>query len=147
MTNYSCYVKEVENLASGLIEKLTNFLMPVEDGEEMPAVENVGASDRRAQFKVHSQAALKVYIAAPQAFDDVKICADCLKANVAVLINYESVDANTQQRIADFLNGVCFVIGGDNQRVSDMVMIYAPGNVDLSKELYAYSVPAYVKRK
>ena len=116
MICYSCYVKEVENLASGLIDKLTNFLMPVEEAE-MPAIEqHVGASDRRAQFKVHSQAALKVYIAAPQAFDDVKICADCLKANVAVLINYESVDANTQQRIADFLNGVCFVIGGDSQR-------------------------------
>lgn len=143
------YVKEVENLASGIIEKLTNFLMPVEEesDQQMLPTEQIGANDRRAQFKVHSQAAMKVYIASPQAFDDVKICADCLKANVAVLINFESVDASIQQRITDYLNGVCYVIGGVCQRVSEMVSIYAPASVDINKELYAYSVPSYVKRK
>ena len=133
-------------MALGLINKLTNFLMPVEEETEMPA-DILGAGDRRAQFRVHTPGALKVYIATPQAFDDVRVCADCLKANVALLINYEGADANVQQRIADFLNGVAFVAGGSSQRVSDSVMLYVPANVDVGKEPYAYSVPTYMKRK
>ncbi len=128
-----------------LIDKLTNFLMPVE--EETVPTEHISPSDRRASLKVHSPAALKVFIAAPQAFDDVRVCADCLKAHVAVLINFEDVDNVTQQRIGDFLNGVCVVTDGTSQRVSDTVVLYVPSSVDVNKEMYAYSVPAYNKRK
>ncbi|MDR3590701.1 MAG: cell division protein SepF [Negativicutes bacterium] len=131
-------------MALGLIDKLTNFLMPVEEAE--PA-EHISAGDRRANLKVHTPAALKVFITAPQAFDDVKVCADCLKAHVAVLINFEDVDSVTQQRIGDFLGGVCVVTDGASQRVSDTVVLYVPSNVDINKEMYAYSVPTYTKRK
>jgi cell division inhibitor SepF len=140
----SCYVKGVGSLALGLIDKLTNFLMPV---EETVPTEHITPGDRRASLKVHSPAALKVFITAPQAFDDVRVCADCLKAHVAVLINFEDVDNVTQQRIGDFLNGVCVVTDGTSQRVSDTVVLYVPSSVDVNKEMYAYSVPAYNKKK
>lgn len=133
------------SLALGLIDRLTNFLMPVEE-ESLPP-EHISVSDRRASLKVHSPSALKVFVAAPQTFDDVRVCADCLKAHVAVLLNFEDVDTVTQQRIADFLNGVCAITDGTNQRVSETVMLYVPANVDVSKELYAYSVPTYTKWK
>lgn len=139
------YVKEVGTLAIGLIDKLTNFLMPVEEApptQEMPAI-----PDRKTQLRVHTPAALKVYIASPGSFDDVRLCADYLKANVAVLINYENADEDTQQRISDFLNGVSFVINGTSQQVSETVVLYVPANVDVSKELYAYSLPTYIKKK
>ena len=126
-------------MAPGLIDKLTNFLMPVE--EEQQPVEVPHAGDRRAQFRVHSQnpAALKVFVATPAEFDDVKLCADYLKANVVVLINYADVDSAVQQRIGDFLNGLITVTGGACQRVTDTVVLYAPTHVDINKEMYAFS--------
>jgi len=127
-----------------LIDKLTNFLMPV---EEVPPEEMSAARDRRAQLKVHSPAALKVFIATPTEFDDVRLCADYLKANVAVLINFENADGLTKQRVGDFLDGLLVVTGGSSQRVSENVVLYAPPHVDVNQERYAYSVPAYVKRK
>jgi cell division inhibitor SepF len=133
----------VEVLA-GLFDKFTNFFMAEEDGAAPAAPE---AGERRPHLRVHSPSQLKVFIATPQAFDDVRFCADYLKSNVAVLVNYESIDDGTQQRITDFLNGVCFVSGGTSQRVSDTVAIYVPAHVDVNKEMYAYSVPTYVKRK
>ncbi len=133
-------------MASGLIDKLTNFLMPVEEEETQPA-EAPSYGDRRAHFRVHSQAALKVFIATPAEFDDVKLCADYLKANVAVLINFEAADDATMQRIGDFLDGLLTVTGGTSQKVSDSVAIYVPAHVDINKEMYAYSIPQYVKRK
>lgn len=45
------------------------------------------------------------------------------------------------------MNGVCYVLSGNVQRIADSVFIYTPPNVDIDKELYAYSVPAYVKPK
>lgn len=132
-------------MAIGLIDKLTNFLMPVEEAQQY--AEAPPATDRRAQLRVHSPAALKVFIAGPTEFDDVKLCADYLKASVAVVINYEGVDGATQQRIGDFLDGMLVVTGGASQRVSDTVTMYVPAHVDINKEMYAYSIPPYVKRK
>lgn len=132
-------------MASGLIDKLTNFLMPVE--EEMQPVEAPQPGERRAQFKVHSPAALKVFIASPENFDDVKLCADYLKAHVAVMINFENTDAVIRQRVSDFLDGLLVVTGGDSQRVSGAVVMYVPVNVDINKEMYAYSLPTYGKRR
>lgn len=133
-------------MASGLIDKLTNFLMPVEEESE-PAQQQPTAGDRRAQLRVHTPAALKVFIAGPAEFDDVRLCADYLKANVAVLINFENTDAATQQRMGDFLDGLLVVTGGASQRVSETVVLYVPAHVDINKEMYAFSVPPYVKRK
>jgi cell division inhibitor SepF len=132
-------------MSSGLIDKLTNFLMPVEEHEPEPA-QTAPAGDRRAQLRVHTPAALKVFVASPAEFDDVRLCADYLKANVAVLINFEGVDAATQQRIGDFLDGLLVITGGASQRVSETVVIYVPAHVDVNKEMYAFSVPPYAKR-
>jgi cell division inhibitor SepF len=140
---YRCYVKEVKSMTLGLIDKLTNFLMPIEEESLQP--EEPVINDKRAQLRVHSQAGLKVYIVKPKSFDDVKVCSDCLKTNVTVLVNYEEVDDSTQQRIADFLLGVCYVISGTSQHVSETVILYVPPNVDINKELYSCSVPTYIK--
>ena len=132
-------------MALGLIDKLTNFLMPVEDDaekvSELPAVH-----ERKAHLKVHSVAALRVYIGSPASFDDVRYYADQLCANIAVIVNFDSVDDATQQRIADFLNGILYAVNGSAQRVSDTVQIYLPAGIEASKELFSYSVPTYIRK-
>jgi len=132
-------------LAVGLIDKLTNFLMPVEDDGSFG--EKMRVNDRRTQLKVHGTAALRFFVVNPREFDDVRVCSDYLQANMAVLLNFAGTDDYVMQRICDFLAGVSFVTGGTNQRVSDTVMLYVPAHVDISKELYAYSAPSYLKRK
>jgi cell division inhibitor SepF len=132
-------------MALGLIDKLTNFLMPIDEPTsetEMPAVQ-----ERKANLRVHSPAALRVYVTSPASFDEVRFYADYLKSNVAVIVNFDSVDAATQQRISDFLNGILYMINGTTQRVSDNVHMYLPSQVDASKELYAYSIPTYIRKQ
>lgn len=137
-----------ETMAIGLIDKLTNFLMPIEEEQQQAVVaEGTAVQDRKAQLRVHSQAALRVYVAAPGCFDDVKNYADYLKSNVAVVVNFDNVDPATQERIGDFLNGILYVINGNAQRISDTVHMYLPAHVDVNKELYAYSIPTYIRRK
>lgn len=144
-------------MALGLMDKLANFLIPLE--EEMAAPEKMETSaakevpvqetERRPKLKVHSQPTgnLKVFVDLPTSFDDVQKYADNLKSNVAVIVNYQQVDAATQQRMSDFLNGVCYVLGGCVQRISEQVILYTYAAIEVDKKIFAYSVPTYVRVK
>lgn len=132
-------------MAQSLIDKLTNFLMPIDNSEGTP--ETAATQERKTHLRVHTPAALRVYVASPVSFDDVRYYADYLKSNTAVIVNFDQVDAVTQERIGDFLNGVLYVFNGSAQRVSDTVHMYLPANVDVNKELYAYSIPTYIRRQ
>jgi cell division inhibitor SepF len=131
-------------MAGGLIDKLTNFLMPV---EETVMTEVAIAKERKAHLRLqHAQSAMKVYVGSPVTYDDVKIFADYLKINTAVIVNFELVDDKIQQRINDFLGGLCFITGGTTERISDNMLVYVPADVEINKELYSYAVPTYSKR-
>ncbi|SMC75724.1 cell division protein SepF [Sporomusa malonica] len=144
-------------MALGLIDKITNFLIPVDeevtapDKAELPAAKEAAAQDneRRPKLKVHSQSAgnLKVIVDLPTDFDDVQAYADYLRNSVAVVVNYQQVDIATQQRMSDFLNGVCYVLGGSVQLISEQVVLYAYANIEVDKKIFSYSVPTYVRVK
>lgn len=135
-----------------LIDKLTNYLMPLEEvaaqGRSVSEMDTARAR-KSVNFQVHtnSSAFLKVVVASPMTYDDVCTYANHLKDDVAVVINFTGVDIEMQRAIKDFMNGVCYVISGNVQRIADSVFIYVPGHIDIEKELYAYSVPAYIKPK
>lgn len=148
-------------MALGLMDKIANFLIPMEEdmsapekadmpvAKEAAVQETVQELERRPKLKVHSQQAgkFKLVVDLPTSFDDVQNYADYLKSNVAVIVNYQQVDTDTQQRMCDFLNGVCYVLGGSVQRVSEKVMLYAYASIEVDKKIFAYSVPTYVRVK
>lgn len=135
-----------------MIDKLTNYLMPMEkvaQKEQLESVFDDARGRKLSNLHVHTNQAvkLKVLIVSKAKFDDVHTYADYLKANKTVLLNLAGIDQETQNAIKDFMNGVCYTLVGNVQRVADYVFIYTPSNVVIEKELYAYSVPAYVKPK
>ncbi len=135
-----------------LIDKLTNYLMPLEEvATQGNGVSEMDAARARRSMNLHIHSSesnfLKMVVASPVTYDDVCIYANHLKENVAVIINFTNVEIDMQQAIKDFMNGVCYVVAGNVQRIADSVFIYTPGHVDIEKELYAYSVPAYSRPK
>jgi cell division inhibitor SepF len=137
-----------KNMAIGLLDKLTNFLMPVEEVVVTAEADRL-ATGRASHLLLHKGSAsfaLKVIVCSPLNFDDVCLYADYLKLNTVVILNYEGLDGALQQRISDFMNGVCSVTGGKDQRIADYMMLYVPATVTVNKELYAYNVPPYGKR-
>lgn len=135
-----------------VIDKLTNYLMPMEkvaQKEELVAEVDNNQGRKPVSLYVHTNqsAILKVLIVSPAKLDDMHMYADHLKANITVVINLTSIEIDKQNTIKDFMNGVCYVLDGNVQRIADAVFIYTPVNVDIDKELYAYSVPTYVKNK
>ena len=88
----------------------------------------------RRQFTVHTTkvAELSVKIYVPEDFDLVTSIADDLKAGKAAVVNYESVAAEEQRRICDFVNGACYVVNGCAKRISEQIVLYAPEGVDVA---------------
>lgn len=50
-----------------------------------------------------------VLIAAPRDMEDAEIVSEAIFANKAVIVMLDELEAGMDQRILDFLNGVCFV--------------------------------------
>jgi len=135
-----------------VLDKLTNYLMPIEKvaQKEEPVAEvdnNHGRKPVNLYVHTNQSAALKVLIVSPAKLDDMRMYADHLKANITVVINLTCIEMEMQNTIKDFMNGVCYVLDGNVQRIADSIFIYTPVNVEIDKELYAYSVPTYVKPK
>jgi cell division inhibitor SepF len=138
-------------MALGMLDKLTNYLMPMED---MAAKKQVGTesdmeygSKPNLQIHTNQSIALKIVVVSPAKYDDVRTYADHLKANIAVVLNLTGVEMDMQYAIKDFMNGASYILAGNVQRIADSVFMYTPSNVGIDKELYAYSVPTYVKPK
>lgn len=81
----------------------------------------------------HRAAEMKIKIFMPQRFDDVREVADALKAKNSAIVNYERVELPEQQRICDFLNGVCYVQDGFVHRISNTMVLYAPNGVEINE--------------
>lgn len=94
-------------------------------------IETSSISSVRSHLSVHANkaAGIKIFVFKINAFDEVKSVADALKQKRAAIVNYEKVDTETQKRICDFINGVCYVLNGEVKRISTTMVLYAPENV------------------
>jgi len=136
----------------GMIDKLTNYLMPMEKLAQKEQLisefdETHGRKPVNLYVHTNQSAMLKVLIVSPAKVDDVPVYADHLKANITVIVNLTCIEMDMQNAIKDFMDGVCYVLACNVAQIADSVFIYTPVNVDIDKELYAYSVPTYVKPK
>lgn len=138
-------------MAANFFDKMVSFvgLSPEEEEERAAEVESVTPERRRGLFKVHTNSldsSSKVAVFHPTTFEEVQKLADALKNRDAVIVNLEGVDEFLTRRIIDFLNGVTYVLGGETQKIGQAVMIFAPPNFDINKDL-SYTMPPMYSRK
>ncbi len=138
---------------SGILEKITNLLMPMEEVEEIveQAAETTVAQEtkqvvngaplsyepavQRPVLTVHTTKVpeLKMLVYVPTSFDQAQIIADALKSKKAAVVNYEKIDGEEQRRLCDFINGVCYVMSGEAKRISETMVLYVPDNVEIGR--------------
>jgi cell division inhibitor SepF len=80
---------------------------------------------------IHSNNQFKVVIMQPETFDDAREICDHLKNKKPVVVNVESLNKETAQRVIDFLSGSVYALDGDIQKVSAGIFLIAPNNVDI----------------
>jgi cell division inhibitor SepF len=76
----------------------------------------------------------QVSLVVPKTFNDAQTVADKLKADVPVIINMQSADADLTRRLIDFASGLTYALDGSMQRVADRVFLLTPSAVKVSAE-------------
>lgn len=81
-----------------------------------------------------TRGAPRLVVCEPAGFDDVQAIADHLRAQRPVVVSLKNTERETARRIIDFLSGVVFAVEGSMRRVSDDIILCAPGGVDVQSE-------------
>ncbi len=98
-----------------------------------PAAPSRGSSRPPVADNGHREAP-QVSLVVPKTFNDAQAVADKLKAEVPVIINLQTADADLTRRLIDFASGLTYALDGSMQRVADRVFLLTPRAVTVSAE-------------
>ena len=77
---------------------------------------------------------LKMAIVEPKSYTEAQAIADKFKAGTPVIMNLSATKPDLAKRLIDFASGLTYGLDGGLQKVSDMVFMLTPANVDVSAE-------------
>ena len=122
--------------------------MPVSSNENVSFGGGHIGESSRPNLSVLKTPELAVNIYTPRDFNQVAGIADDLLSKRAAVVNFEYVKGEEQQRICDFVNGVCYVIDGSADLISEKIILYVPDGVDAQDIVKSVSsdAPAFLKR-
>lgn len=76
----------------------------------------------------------KMVITEPSCYESVEEIGEYLKEKKAVIINLENVSKEEARRILDFLSGAAYMIDGTIQKVSNLIYLMTPRNVEIQDD-------------
>lgn len=77
----------------------------------------------------------KMVITQPNCYEDVQEIGEYLKTRKSVIINLESVSKEDARRILDFMSGATFIVEGTIQKVSNLIYLVTPRNVEIQNDV------------
>ncbi len=121
---------EEENRGENEVKEIRKGTYPVFG--EKPAKEiQENRKPRNKVVNLNAQALMRVVVLHPEKFDEALEICDHLKDARTIVVNLETVDKDTAQRIVDFLSGSVYALDGNIQKVAAAIFLIAPQNVDI----------------
>ena len=77
----------------------------------------------------------KMVITQPTCYADVQEIGEYLKLRKSIIINLENVGKEDAIRILDFLGGATFMIEGTIQKVSNLIYLLTPKDVEIQNDV------------
>ncbi|MDX8418472.1 cell division protein SepF [Stecheria sp. CLA-KB-P133] len=129
------------------LEKLKNFIAPVEDDDDDEDGADEELEYRQSEAKplssyekkrtevtgVPTNAAMVLF--EPRSFEEAEEIARHLKDRRACVVNLHRLQRDYAQRTIDFLTGVVFALDGTIQKIGHNVILCAPRNVAVDGEI------------
>ena len=116
---------------SGVLERVKGWLFAEDDdGGVAPATTETGA---RPRLLLHSRQD-EIFVRWPKSLDDAQVCADCLKARRAVVVNLKVLEEHKARRVLDFLGGVVYAIDGHLEQAGDGIYVLTPSSTLITAE-------------
>lgn len=76
----------------------------------------------------------KVQVLTPRSFQEVKEIGENLRRDQPIIVNLQETQQEISRRIVDFASGVCYALGGQMERVADLVYLLVPPDVEINPE-------------
>ena len=77
----------------------------------------------------------KMVITQPTCYEDVTEITDYLTGKKSIIINLEAVNPDDARRILDFLGGATYAVDGNMQKVSKLIYLITPNNIEIENNL------------
>lgn len=128
-------------MAKNIMDKFLNFIgfEDAEPQEEEPvapeaaAAEEIPARNRRAAVvNLHTQKQARMVLIEPTSFEEAQGIADHLKNHKSIIVNLETADKDLAKRIVDFVSGATYALGGNMQKISAGIFLFAPSNIEIT---------------
>jgi cell division inhibitor SepF len=101
--------------------------------EESPySAKNIGAKVIPMNTAISSN---KMVITQPTCYEDVQEIGEYLKNKKSVIVNLENVNKEDARRILDFMGGAAFIVEGTIQKVSNLIYLITPRNVEIQNDV------------
>ena len=113
-------------------EEKRDSLMTREDSRRDEDREYLRAAGRKGKVvNITSTTQFKVVVLQPESFEEAREIADNLKSNKPVIVNLEKIEKEQARRMVDFVSGASYALGGDIQKISNMIFLVTPYNVGI----------------
>ncbi len=117
----------------GMFSKIGSFfsLQEEEDDDELYEEAPSGSPSRVVPFSQNSskRAGTEVSVYSPRGFQDVVEIADALRRRQVVIVNLQTADRATLQRVVDFTSGVAYTLDGKIQKLADAIYLVVPAGI------------------
>lgn len=80
---------------------------------------------------ITSTTQFEVVVLQPESFEEAKDITDNLKSKKPVIVNLEKIEKEQARRMVDFVSGASYALGGDIQKISNMIFLVTPYNVGI----------------
>lgn len=80
---------------------------------------------------ITSTTQFEVVVLQPESFEEAKDITDNLKTKKPVIVNLEKIEKEQARRMVDFVSGASYALGGDIQKISNMIFLVTPYNVGI----------------
>ena len=104
-----------------------------ESGESYTGLEPLSQNSPTVRLMPQAQNP-KVQVLTPRTFQEVKEIGENLSRDKPIIINLQETQQDISRRIVDFASGVCFALGGQMERVADLVYLLVPPDVEINPE-------------
>jgi cell division inhibitor SepF len=77
----------------------------------------------------------EIVVSKPETIDHAPAVVNNVRANNVCIVNLEGIEKAKAQRIADFLGGCSYALGGSIERITNEIFVMAPGGINISGKL------------
>ncbi|MBC8102529.1 MAG: cell division protein SepF [Cytophagales bacterium] len=95
---------------------------------------SASSSAKNSTFRIASAREGSISVMPVTTFADVQKAADRLKAGEPQIINLEKTDADSAERLIDFLNGVTYALDGSVEKVAEGAYLFTPSHISINAE-------------